>query len=108
MNKSIELFYDLKKMYAIPDESFNIYFELKNSINLSRNCTDNILLVFPTIAIAEREFKKARLNAEIICNTKKRLIISNHKNFTFLGIEEVRNRIHYISSERYTEVRFLG
>lgn len=108
MDKSIELFYDLKKMYAIPENTFEIFFELKNSIGLSRYDKDNILLVFPTKAIAEREFKKARLNAEIICNTKKQITISNHRSLTFLSIEEVRNRIRYISLERYTEVRFLG
>ncbi len=100
----INLFYDVKSLFNMKDEAFEVYNIIKSRVD--RGTTNKILLVFPTI--------KSKIRNKIIIKNRTQLIeqkqdeLTDGKNiFIFTTLYELF-KSKYLYGFRYNEVRFLG
>ena len=108
MDKEINLFYDVKNLFNTSGEAFELYYIINSRLNKFREKERNILLVFPTREIKNRNMRHilARTQFKKI-NENIYVDLLNHTYYEFSSIIELKETKH-IDGKRFTEIRFLG
>lgn len=106
--ENIELFYDIRNLFNIPKDTFELYFNIKSRIFYNRETEfgRNILLVFPTRQIAERTKKQMVVKTNMYKN-KNNEITDGKTRYYVVSIEELKCD-NFMTGRRFTNIRFLG
>ncbi len=101
----VELYYEVKALFNISEEAFNIFYEYKQRENKN---FQNVLCVCVSRNECQRFFRKTLENTDNIkYDTDKKEIYFRDKIVKFKSIEEIKDKKEYLGS-RYSEIRFLS
>lgn len=100
----INLFYDVKSLFNMKDEAFEVYNIIKSRVD--KGITNKILLVFPTIE-SKRRNKIIIKNRTQLTEQKQDELTDGKNIFIFTTLYGLF-KSKYLDGFRYKEVRFLG
>lgn len=107
--KSIDLFYDLRTLNEIPEESKKIFFDLNSRILPRRDINNGItkiLLLFPTKEILNRSYKKMLINTNMQRLDERSLLsVNENRIYDFLSVDDLLH--HKLIGKIYNQIRFI-
>ena len=107
--RSIDLFYDLRTLNEIPEESKKIFFDLNSRILPRRDINNGItkiLLLFPTNEILNRSYKKMLINTNMQRLEERSLLsVNENRIYEFFSVDDLLH--HKLVGKIYNQIRFI-
>lgn len=105
----LDLFYDLRTLYEIPQKSREVFSYLNTRISPRKDLNqgkERILLLFPTKQISQREYKKGlgKTNMKRIDN-RNLLSIYENRIYSYMDVNEVLNT--GLVGYSFNQIRFI-